>query len=43
MNDSRPLYEQPFPIEEGCIVISSEEPGFGLPPSKAVRDALGIA
>jgi L-alanine-DL-glutamate epimerase-like enolase superfamily enzyme len=36
------LYECPFPIEEGCIVISSDEPGFGLHPSKAVRDALGI-
>jgi L-alanine-DL-glutamate epimerase-like enolase superfamily enzyme len=43
MNDSRPLYEQPFPIEEGCIVVSPDEPGFGLHPSKVVRDALGIA
>lgn len=37
-----PLYEQPFPIEDGCMVISSDEPGFGLRPSEAVRDALGI-
>ena len=43
MKDSHPLYEQPFPIEEGCIVISPDEPGFGLHPSKMVRDALGIA
>jgi len=43
VKDSHPLYEQPFPVEEGCLVISPDEPGFGLHPSRMVRDALGIA
>ena len=38
-----PLYEKSFPIEDGCIIISPDEPGFGLHPSKAVREALGIS
>jgi L-alanine-DL-glutamate epimerase-like enolase superfamily enzyme len=42
MDDWHPLYEEPFGVEDGCIVISSDEPGFGLQPSKAVRDALGM-
>jgi mandelate racemase len=42
MEDSRPLFEEPFEIEDGCIVIPSDQPGFGLNPSKLVRDALGI-
>lgn len=43
MEDSRPLFEEPFPIEDGCLVIPSDQPGFGLNPSKLVREALGIA
>jgi len=43
MEEWHPLYEKPFPIEDGYIVISSDEPGFGLQPSKAVREALGIS
>jgi hypothetical protein len=37
----RGLYECPFPIEDGNIIIPPGEPGFVLVPSKAVRDALG--
>jgi L-alanine-DL-glutamate epimerase-like enolase superfamily enzyme len=37
-----PLYEKPFRVEEGCLIISTDEPGFALRPSKAVRAALGI-
>lgn len=39
----KPLYENPFAIEEGCLVISSDEPGLALRPSKAVRAALEIS
>jgi len=42
MKDSQPLYEKPFPIEDGCLIISPDEPGFGLQPSKLVREKLGI-
>jgi L-alanine-DL-glutamate epimerase-like enolase superfamily enzyme len=43
MEDSRPLFEEPFEIEGGDLIIPSDEPGFGLKPSKLVREALGIA
>ncbi|MBI2206224.1 MAG: mandelate racemase/muconate lactonizing enzyme family protein [Candidatus Rokubacteria bacterium] len=39
----RLLYEQPFAIEDGSIIIGSDEPGLGLCPSKTVRAALEIA
>jgi L-alanine-DL-glutamate epimerase-like enolase superfamily enzyme len=42
MEDSRPLFEKPFEIEDGCLVLPSDQPGFGLKPSKLVREALGI-
>jgi mandelate racemase len=42
MEDSRPLFEDPFRVEDGCIVISPDEPGFGLRPSRLVREKLGI-
>jgi L-alanine-DL-glutamate epimerase-like enolase superfamily enzyme len=42
MEDSRPLFEEPFPVKDGCLLISPDEPGFGLRPSKLVRDKLGI-
>jgi mandelate racemase len=42
MEDSRPLFEEPFRVEDGYIVISPDEPGFGLRPSRLVREKLGI-
>lgn len=35
-----PLYDRPFDVESGCLVITPDEPGFGLAPSAAVRAAL---
>lgn len=37
----QPLYEKPFDVEESSLIIS-EEPGFSLQPSRAVRQALGL-
>ena len=42
MEDSRPLFDNPFPIEDGCLLISPGEPGFGLQPSRLVRKVLGL-
>lgn len=42
MNWWEPLYEKPFKVEDSCIVIAKDEPGFALRPSKAVRSALGL-
>jgi L-alanine-DL-glutamate epimerase-like enolase superfamily enzyme len=42
MNWWEPLYEKPFAVKDSCILISEDEPGFGLKPSKAVLSALGI-
>ncbi len=42
MNWWEPLYEKPFVVQEGCLIISPDEPGFALRPSKAVRAALEI-
>jgi L-alanine-DL-glutamate epimerase-like enolase superfamily enzyme len=42
MEDSRPLFDNAFPVEDGCLLISPDEPGFGLQPSRLVRKALGL-
>jgi len=42
MNWWEPLYEKPFAVEDSCLIISQDEPGFALRPSKAVLSALGM-
>jgi L-alanine-DL-glutamate epimerase-like enolase superfamily enzyme len=42
MNWWAPLYERSFAVVDSCLIIDPDEPGFGLPPSKAVRTALGL-
>ncbi|MDI6756041.1 MAG: mandelate racemase/muconate lactonizing enzyme family protein [Thermodesulfobacteriota bacterium] len=42
MNWWEPLYEKPFAIKDSCLIISQDEPGFALRPSKIVLSALEI-